>query len=282
MPHVALGATRLHYLQKGQGPDVVLLHAVTSNLAVWVFIGLLDALLTDFRVTAYDLRGHGLSDAPPTGYTSADHAADFRALHEALGLGPAYLVGHSFGAVIATHTAMLHPERVCGLVLSDPYFPGLAHVEPNLGQSAVWQELKELFGRVGVRLSEEVDFTRLFHAAADLTAEQKQQIARESGTGSLRWVEQLPRLAATTCGADLFAVAGLTAQRIASVRQPVAALYDEHTPFAATREYLRTRLPNGTIDTVPGARHVAPLQNSADFVRLVREHLKRMKDGATL
>ena len=152
MPHVALNGTRFYYLQKGEGPDVVLVHAVTSNLAVWVFINLLDALAPDFRVTAYDLRGHGHSDAPPSGYTSAGHAADLAALHKALGLGPALLVGHSFGAVIATHAAVLYPDRVAGLVLSDPYFPGLADVEPNLGQSAVWQELKGVFARCGVDL----------------------------------------------------------------------------------------------------------------------------------
>ena len=278
MPLVSVKGLRFHYQQKGQGPDVVLIHAATSNLAVWVFIGLIDTLAADFRVTAYDLRGHGLSDVPPTGYTSADHAADFRALHEALGLGPAYLVGHSFGAVVATHAAVLYPEKVAGLVLSDCYFPGLAHVEPNLHQSAVWQEVKGVLGRCGVDLGEEVDFTRLFHAAAALTPAQKEQVRRESGPGSLRWLGQLPRLAPTTCGADMFAVAGLTAERIGSVGQPVVALYDEHTPFAATRGYLEGHLSDLTVDTVPGARHVAPLQSSADFVRLVQRHLLALRD----
>ena len=48
----------------------VLVHAVTSNLAVWLFSGVADALAADFRVTLYDLRGHGASDRPPAGYTS--------------------------------------------------------------------------------------------------------------------------------------------------------------------------------------------------------------------
>ena len=89
MPEVEVNGTRLFYQQSGDGPDVVLVHAVTSNQAVWVFTGLVDALAADFRVTTYDLRGHGASDRPPTGYTSADMAEDFRQLHAALGLGPA-------------------------------------------------------------------------------------------------------------------------------------------------------------------------------------------------
>src|SRR3954449_1244591 len=107
MPELIANGVRFHYQQSGQGPDVVLLHAVTSNLAVWLFTGLPDALAGEFRVTAYDFRGHGASDVTPAGYTSAAMADDYRRLHAALGLGPALLVGHSFGAVVATHAAVL-------------------------------------------------------------------------------------------------------------------------------------------------------------------------------
>src|SRR6476469_3734672 len=146
MPDVTANGTRLFYQQSGHGPDVVLVHAITSNQAVWVFTGLADTLAADgFRVTTYDLRGHGASDRPPTGYTSAAMAADFRALHAELDLKPALVVGHSFGGVIGIHTAVLHPECVRGVILSDSFFPGLRHVEPNFGRSNVWVDLRETF-----------------------------------------------------------------------------------------------------------------------------------------
>src|ERR1700735_1764391 len=91
MPEVEVNGTRLFYQQSGDGPDVVLLHAVTSNQAVWVFTGLVDALAADFRVTSYDRRGHGFSPRPATGYTSAVMAEDYRGLHTALGLRPALI-----------------------------------------------------------------------------------------------------------------------------------------------------------------------------------------------
>ena len=98
MPDVVANGVRLFYQQTGAGPDVVLVHAVTSNQAVWVFAGLPEAIAADgFRVTTYDLRGHGASDRPPAGYTSADMAEDFRQLHAALGLEPAVLIGPRFG-----------------------------------------------------------------------------------------------------------------------------------------------------------------------------------------
>src|SRR5580698_5777716 len=112
MPEVEVNGTRLFYQQSGDGPDVVLIHAVTSNQAVWVFTGLVDALSTDFRVTSYDMRGHGFSARPPSGYTSAVMAEDFRALHIALKLDRALIVGHSFGGVVGIHAATSVPERV--------------------------------------------------------------------------------------------------------------------------------------------------------------------------
>ena len=62
----------------------------------------------------FDQRGHGASERPPTGYTSAQMADDFRALHAALGLSPAFVVGHSFGGVVGVHAASLFPESVRG------------------------------------------------------------------------------------------------------------------------------------------------------------------------
>ena len=273
MPHVHVRGVGFHYQQSGKGDDVVLIHAVTSNLAVWLFINLLETLGQDFRVTAYDLRGHGLTEAPPTGYTSADMAADFAALHEALELRPAYLVGHSFGGVVAMHAALLYPERVKGVILSDPYFPGLKEIEPNLPSASVWVDLREVFAHAGLDLGADIDFTALFRVVAALTPEQMKVIRDKMGPASSRWLSGLPRLSHTTCGDDLFAVAGLTADRLTSVTKPVVALYDEHSPFLATCRYLEQRLPDCTVDIVPGARHLAPVQNPAAFVEMVRRHL---------
>jgi pimeloyl-ACP methyl ester carboxylesterase len=277
VPHLTANSARFHYQQAGTGPDVVLLHAVTANLAVWLFINLVDTLARDYHVTAYDLRGHGLSEATLAGYTSAEMAEDFRQLHDALRLGPAYLVGHSFGGVVALHAAVLFPDKVAGLILSDPYFPGLADLEPNLGQANVWVDLQEVFRHAGLEMPREVDFTTLFRMVAEMSSEQMNKLREGMGPASVRWLAQLPRLASTTCGADVFAVAGLTADRIRSVRQPVVALYDEHSPFLATCRYLRDNLPDCTVEIVPGARHLAPVQNGPLFVELVSKHLAQLR-----
>jgi pimeloyl-ACP methyl ester carboxylesterase len=72
----------------------------------------------------YDLRGHGHSDMPPTGYTVADHVTDLTALLDAWQIGdePVHLVGNSFGGVVALSFAHLYPERVASLVLIEAHF----------------------------------------------------------------------------------------------------------------------------------------------------------------
>ena len=279
MPELLVNGTRLYYQQSGAGPDVVLVHAVTSNQAVWMFTGLVDALAVDFRVTSYDLRGHGASERPLTGYTSAAMAEDFKHLHAALGLGPAMLVGHSFGGVIALHAALEYPDAVAGVVLSDSFFPGLKHVEPNFGKMSIWATLNENFAKVGVELGDTVDFTRLFRATATLTPEQMKTLEDIYGAFGRGWLRHLPKLAETNCGDEVLAEAGLTAERIASVKQPVVALYDEFSPFMATCHWLEQHLANCTVAIIPAAKHFALVENTPAFTEAVRSNLKRMAGG---
>jgi pimeloyl-ACP methyl ester carboxylesterase len=276
MPEVEVNGLRLFYQQGGAGPDVVLVHAVTSNQAVWLLTGLTGSLVEEYRVTSYDLRGHGRSDAPPAGYTSADMAADLAGLHEALGLGPAFLVGHSFGGVVALHTALLYPERVAGVILSDSFFPGLRHLEPGFDRAYLWHQMRDTFRGLGVDLGPAVDLAALFRAAAALSPGQLVDLESALGPFGRGWVRQLPRLAQTTCGADVLAEAGLTAERIASVTQPVVALYDEFSPFLATCRHLEKALPRCTAEIIPGAAHLALVQNPAAFTAAVRCHLRAL------
>jgi pimeloyl-ACP methyl ester carboxylesterase len=275
MPRVSANGMKFYYQQTGTGPDVVLLHGISGNMAIWPLINLPQTLAADFRVTAYDLRGHGYSDTPPAGYTSADMAGDLVRIQQALGLGPMYVLGHSFGGVIALHAAALHPGAVAGLVLSDPYFPSLRRLETNLGRWSGWQEFKEHAARAGLEVTEEAwfDVGQLFRQTAELPPEREAMFRRELGAAAR---DRLVRLAATTCGEDVKAVAGLTEERIVSVPHRTLALYGEHSPFLATCAYLAGHLPDCNVALVPDAKHRAHEENPAGYVALVHEHLRRM------
>jgi pimeloyl-ACP methyl ester carboxylesterase len=269
---------KFYYQQAGRGPDVVLIHGITGNMAIWPLIDLIRTLSDDFRVTYYDLRGHGYSDTPPAGYTSADMARDLRGLQQALGLGRSYLLGHSFGGVIALHAALLYPEAVAGVILSDPYFPGLRHLEADVPRWDGWQEYKGQCARAGLDVSDDAwfDVGDVLRQAASLSPERKAMFEKEVGAPAL---QRLVRLAATTCGADVQEAAGLTAERVVSVKQPVVALYGEYSPFLATCRFLQANLPGCKVALVPGAKHRAHEENPAGYVELVCKHLREMAGG---
>jgi long-chain acyl-CoA synthetase len=78
----------------------------------------LKAFSDNYRVIAYDLRGHGRSDAPYTSYTMADTQADLDALLEKLNVElPFILVGHSFGGAVVTEFAHRRPQDLSHLAL---------------------------------------------------------------------------------------------------------------------------------------------------------------------
>jgi pimeloyl-ACP methyl ester carboxylesterase len=118
---------QLHYLQHpGGDPSIVLLPGLTAN--AHGFDGLVQAGLSPrFRALALDLRGRGLSDAPTSGYTMADHAADVIGLLDALGIERATLAGHSFGGFLTFYLAANFPARVARLIILDA---GMAMATP--------------------------------------------------------------------------------------------------------------------------------------------------------
>ncbi len=267
MPFTTVNGLKFHYQQAGTGPDIVLIHGVTSDLSIWFLCKALQTLSETHRVTAYDLRGHGYSDAPPTHYTSADHSADLFALMDHLDISRAGLVGHSFGGVIAAHAAVLAPDRVDSIVLSDPYFPALRHLE-DVSKWGHWQNFRAEARNAGVELSDEhwYDLGKFFDQVLHLDGERLLSFRREVGLPALN---RLLRLGKTTCGDDSKVAAGLTAEKIESINVPALAIYGEHSPFLATAEYLAAHLPQCRAAIVPDAKHRAPEENPEGFLHLL-------------
>jgi long-chain acyl-CoA synthetase len=95
---------------------MVFLHGFGGRAVQWQYQ--LDKFFVSNRVIAPDLRGHGLSDKPRTGYTMAQIQADLLSLLDALGVnGKMVVVGHSFGGALAAEFAAAHPDRISHLVL---------------------------------------------------------------------------------------------------------------------------------------------------------------------
>lgn len=131
------------YYRTGSGPPVVAAHGFYDDGRRWQAIG--DRLADEYTVVAYDARGFGRSDAPETGYTPADRAADLRAVVRGLDLDRPVLLGHSMGAVTVAHAAARFPELPRGVVLEDPEaFTQTPDAGPDERAEMVREQLAEL------------------------------------------------------------------------------------------------------------------------------------------
>jgi pimeloyl-ACP methyl ester carboxylesterase len=124
MPHVHVNRVRLFYEDQGAGEPLVLVHGGFSDHNN--FRAVIPGLAESFRVVAYDRRGHSLSDRPEPLGTRRDQEDDLAALIEALGLGPAHVVGTSFGSAVALGLAARRPDLVRSLIAHEPALPGRA------------------------------------------------------------------------------------------------------------------------------------------------------------
>jgi pimeloyl-ACP methyl ester carboxylesterase len=102
---------------EGKGRQILCLHGLTANSRFWDCLA--SALSPPHKIFAMDLRGRGLSDSPPSGYSVEHHCRDIFAMMNDLGLSRITLMGHSLGALIALVFAAQHPQRVNKLILVD-------------------------------------------------------------------------------------------------------------------------------------------------------------------
>lgn len=120
---VEVNGVRLHYIERGTGDAVVLLHGNGSMVQDFDSSGLVDLAAKEFRVIAFDRPGFGHSDRPRGRLWTPDAQADLiaRALAK-LGISKAIVLGHSWGASVAAAMGIKHPALVRALVLASGYY----------------------------------------------------------------------------------------------------------------------------------------------------------------
>lgn len=120
---VEVDGVRLHYVDEGEGPPVVLLHGNAVLLQDFIASGLIDALAGQHRVIAFDRPGFGFSDRPRDRlWTPAAQAALIDRALAQLGIARPVVMGHSWGTLVALAMALDFPSRVRGLLLASGYY----------------------------------------------------------------------------------------------------------------------------------------------------------------
>jgi len=119
MPFGNVNGVRLYYETTGKGRSVVFVHGFGCGIRSWD--PQVRALSRAYRVVAYDVRGHGLSDAPldAAAYSQPISIEDLRSLLTHLEIRRAAVVGLSMGGNIALNFALTYPAMVSALVVAD-------------------------------------------------------------------------------------------------------------------------------------------------------------------
>lgn len=108
--YVQAGATRLSYVELGDGPPLILLHGFPQTPHCWRH--LMPALAATHRVIAFDLKGYGESDKPPSGYDLGTLTRELRDALRGLGYERAAWAGHDWGGAVLWALALRYPEVV--------------------------------------------------------------------------------------------------------------------------------------------------------------------------
>ncbi|HUE02303.1 MAG TPA: alpha/beta hydrolase [Bryobacteraceae bacterium] len=255
MAKVEANGIHLHYITVGAGPDVVMLHGFLGNLAIW-HLYMAPILRREYRVTTYDLRGHGYSDVTPSGYTAANMAEDLRGLLDALGIHRPILVGHSFGADIAMYFSLLYPERVSKLLALEPGLAALVHLRNDrdwIGWAAWVAKLEE----VGIQVPDDKRTDAEYLLQLSLETPKFYGPAR----GLPRNREPLLHLIRnTTLLKDYEDVGAMTLDAVRSIRTPTLLVYGRNSHFISSYDFLHEALPNCKPILLPGGEHFGPLE----------------------
>lgn len=253
----------LHYhvdglpLQATTKPPLVFLNSLGSDLRIWD--ALVPAFAPEHPILRYDLRGHGLSDAPPGPYTIRMHTRDLADLLARLRVTAAILIGVSVGGMIALDYAANYQPRVAGLVLCD--------TGAKIGTPDYWATRIAAVRAQGLEPLAETILQRWF--SSDYATNHP---AAYRGYRNMLTRTPLEGYAAT-CEALRDADLRLIMKRIQMPSLVLCGDEDLATPPALGRE-LAAALPQARFALVPGAGHIPSLEQPAKLTALIKEFLE--------
>ena len=118
-----VNGVRLHYVERGSGTPLVLLHGNGSMIQDFESSGLIDLAARNYRVIVFDRPGFGHSDRPRNVvWTPTAQAELIKTALRRLGVSKAFVLGHSWGASVAVALALKYPSLAQGLVLASGYY----------------------------------------------------------------------------------------------------------------------------------------------------------------
>lgn len=243
----------LHYLEKGSGKPVILLHGLGSHCQDWSYQ--IAVLSKEFRVIAPDFRGHGKSAASTSPMSIGDLAADVVALIKKLNITECQLVGFSLGGMVAFELALLLPNVVTGMVI--------VNSGPEVGAKGLTLKLLLAFRLTTIRL---LGMRRLGLILAKKLFDETKHAHLISA-----FAKQMALTDATTYRYVLRAISEFSVMsRLSELAFPilVIAADQDYTPVDAKRAFV-SKLTNAKLIVIEQSRHATPL----DQPEALNDHL---------
>jgi pimeloyl-ACP methyl ester carboxylesterase len=249
MAEVLANGVRLHVQRLGaaeSGATVVFIHGlVMDNLSSWYFT-VANPAAQRADVILYDLRGHGKSERPASGYGLADMVADLEALLGELDVRrPVVLVGNSFGGLLALMFAIAMPDRVKGVVL----------VDAHLGDEGFAAEMAATLSLTGAERDQLI--AKRFESWLGRHSERKRNRLAETAQALVH---------STSLVADMRHTSPLHADALRDITAPVLAIYGEKSDLRERGTAFLRALPDLRLVILAGCTH-SVLWEATDDVR---------------
>jgi len=258
-----LGDLCLHYRIDGdpEGAPVVFANSLGTDLRLWDKVVAL--MPPGLKLIRYDMRGHGLSDAPPAPYAMGALVRDLERLLDHLAVRDAVLVGLSIGGMVAQGLAVKRLDQIRALVLSN--------TGAKIGTAAMWESRIATVQAQGVEGLADAILQRWFPPAF-----------RDSTEGRA-WRHMLVRTpvagytgcSAAIAGSDFYATT-------ATLRLPALAIAgseDGSTPPDLVREMIDL-IPGSRFALIRGSGHLPCVDQPEAYAAVLTEFLTSLGHGA--
>ena len=272
---VEVPGARLHLVERGKGPALLLVHGLAGQLKHFTY-GIVDQLATEYRVVAVDRPGSGYSVRMPGASATLSAQADaLAALIDTLQLGRTVVVGHSLGGAVALALAQRHPEHVAGLALLAPLTHPVQDVAPVFKGLKIAQPWMRTL--VAWTLAVPLSMSKREEVLGILFGPEAAPGDFDTRGGSLLTLRPSHFIAAC---ADLAAIPedlpGMV-PRYAAMRLPVSIIYGRGDGILNPTdqgEALAAKLPGAKLSLVAGG-HMLPITMPDPMVQFIREAAAR-------
>lgn len=266
---LTVDGVRLHYVERGAGPPLVLLHGNGSMIADFASSGLIDLAAGRHRVIVFDRPGYGHSTRPQGTVWTAD--AQARLLHaalERLGASGAIVLGHSWGCSVAVAMALRYPDDVKGLVLASGYYYPTARLDMVLASAPaiplVGDVVRYTVAPMAARMMWPLLMRKVFGPAkipAKFRGFPKEMAVRPSQV-----------FAEAAESALMIPTAAKTSDKYGQLKMPVAIVAGDSDRLINTGQQSRRLhydVTQSTFHGVPGAGHMVQQTHTAALMRAI-------------